>query len=314
MLKLIGGRLLALVPLLFLVSLISVFLIQLVPGDPAETIAGSSATDAQIAQVRSQLGLDVSAPLQYWNWITHAVQGDFGRSLLDGSEVLPVVTQRFGVTFTLAVAGILVGVLIGVPAGSFAALRPGSLVDRGIMILATAGLAMPAFWLALLLVAFFGMRLGWFPATGYSPPELGIGPWLSSLVLPALALGAVVAAMLARHARSSMIETLQKPYIRTARAMGLRRSSVIGKHALKNSCGPVLTTMGFHFAHLLGGAVVVEQVFGIHGLGGLALEAVNTRDMPVIQCVVVVTGLAVAAAQLLVDLGYGLVNPKVRPQ
>ncbi|WP_137726156.1 ABC transporter permease [Prescottella subtropica] len=312
MTKLIGGRALALIPMLLLITVISVGLIQLIPGDAAETIAGASATPEQVAQIRSELQLDRSVFEQYFGWLGHAVQGDLGRSVIDQSEVLPVVLERLGVTISLALAGAVIGLVLGIGAGTAAALRPGSWIDRVITLLASAALAMPTFWLALILVSVFALRLGWLPATGYTPPAVSVTGWIQSLILPGIALGLVMAAMLARHARASMIAVMQMPHIRTARAMGLPPISVIGKHGLKNALGPVVSTLGFHFAHLLGGAVVVEQVFGVPGIGDLALAAVNQRDIPVIQAVVVVTGICVALAQLLVDVSYGYLNPKVR--
>ncbi|MFC9518620.1 ABC transporter permease [Nocardiaceae bacterium NPDC056970] len=312
MTKLIGGRALALVPMLLLITVISVGLIQLIPGDAAETIAGASATPEQVAQIRSELSLDRPVFEQYFGWLGHAVQGDLGRSVIDQSEVLPVVLERLGVTVSLALAGAVIGLILGIGAGTAAALRPGSWIDRAITLLASTALAMPTFWLALILVSVFALRLGWLPATGYVQPAVSLTGWVQSLVLPGIALGLVMAAMIARHARASMIAVMQMPHIRTARAMGLPAIRVIGKHGLKNSLGPVVSTLGFHFAHLLGGAVVVEQVFGVPGIGDLALAAVNQRDIPVIQAVVVVTGICVACAQLLVDICYGYLNPKVR--
>ncbi|MFD4291615.1 ABC transporter permease [Rhodococcus sp. NPDC058505] len=312
MTKLIGGRALALIPMLLMITVISVGLIQLIPGDAAETIAGSSATADQIAQVRADLNLDRPVFEQYLGWLGNAVQGDLGRSVIDQSAVLPVVFDRLGVTFSLALAGGVIGIVLGIAAGTAAALRPGSWIDRGITLLSSTALAMPTFWLALILVSVFALTLGVLPATGYVPPSVSISGWLQSLILPGISLGLVMAAMLARHARSSMIAVLQMPHIRTARAMGLPETRVIGRHGLKSSLGPVVSTLGFHFAHLLGGAVVVEQVFGIPGIGDLALTAVNQRDIPMIQGVVVVTGICVACAQLLVDICYGYLDPKVR--
>lgn len=312
MLKLIGYRLLALIPVLLVISVVSVGLVALLPSNAAEKIAGSSATPEQVAAVRSDLGLDRPWYQQYWDWLTGAVRGDFGNSLIDHSPVLSVVLDRLSVTLSLALVAAVIGLVLGVTAGTLAALRAGSFIDRVITVLSSVALAMPAFWIGLILVSIFALQLGWLPATGYVPITVDPVAWLESVILPGFALGLIVTAMLARHARASMIEALQMPHVRTARAMGLPIRSVIGKHALKSALSPVITTMGFQFAYLLGGAVVVEKVFGIPGMGELALNAVTDTDIPIIQAVIVTTGICVALAQLAVDVAYGYLNPKVR--
>ncbi|WP_182348942.1 ABC transporter permease [Tomitella gaofuii] len=312
MLKLVGYRILALVPVLLVISIVSVGLTALLPSNAAERIAGEAATPEQIAQIQSSLGLDQPWYEQYWNWLTGAVRGDFGQSLIDGSNVLTLVVDRLSVTLSLAVVAAIIGIVLGVTAGTLAALRSGSLIDRAITVLASVALAMPAFWIGLILVSVFALKLGWLPATGYVPLTQNPAAWFRSVILPGFALGLIVTAMLARHARASMIEVLQMPHIRTARAMGLPARAVIGKHALKSSLSPVVTTMGFQFAYLLGGAVVIEKVFGIPGMGDLALNAVINSDIPIIQAVIVTTGICVALAQLAVDVAYGYLNPKVR--
>lgn len=312
MLKLIGYRILALIPVLLVISVVSVGLTALLPSSAAERIAGDAATPEQIAQVKENLGLNQPWYEQYWHWLTGAVKGDFGRSLIDGSDVLTLVLDRLSVTLSLALVAAVIGMLLGITAGTLAALRSGSLLDRAITILSSVALAMPAFWIGLILVSAFALKLGLLPATGYVPFSVDPVGWFESVILPGFALGLIVTAMLARHARASMIEVLQMPHVRTARAMGLPTRSVIGKHALKSSLSPVITTMGFQFAYLLGGAVVIEKVFGIPGMGDLALNAVFNSDMPIIQAVVVTTGVCVALAQLAVDIAYGYLNPKVR--
>lgn len=312
MLKLIGNRLLAMVPVLLVISVVAVGLTALMPSNAAEQIAGSSATPEQVAAVRSDLGLDRPWYEQYWSWLTGVFQGDFGNSLIDNSDVLPLVLDRLTVTLSLALVATVIGLVLGITAGTVAALRSDSLLDRLITILSSVALAMPAFWIGLILVAIFALNLGWLPATGYVPFSVDPLGWFRSVILPGFSLGLIVTAMLARHARASMIEVLQMPHVRTARAMGLPTSRVIGKHALKSSLSPVITTMGFQFAYLLGGAVVIEKVFGIPGMGDLALNAVIASDMPIIQAIVLTTGVCVALAQLGVDIAYGYLNPKVR--
>lgn len=312
MTKLIGYRLLALIPVLLVLSIVTVGLTAIMPANAADRIAGDSATPEQVAAVRADLGLDLPWYEQYWNWLTNAVVGDLGNSLMDQAPVLPVVIDRLGVTLSLALVATVIGMVLGITAGTVAALRSDSLLDRAITILSSVALAMPAFWIGLILVSVFALQLGWLPATGYIPFSRDPMGWLASVILPGFSLGLIVTAMLARHARASMIQVLQMPHVRTSRAMGLRNRSVIGKHAMKSSLSPVITTMGFQFAYLLGGAVVVERVFGIPGLGDLALNAVTEGDMPIIQAVVITTGLCVALAQLGVDITYGYLNPKVR--
>ncbi|EGD54185.1 ABC transporter permease [Gordonia neofelifaecis] len=312
MLKLIGYRIAALIPVLLVISVVSVGLVALLPSNAAEKIAGDAATPEQVAQVNAELGLDQPWYQQYWDWLTNAVHGDFGYSLIDHTPVLGLVLDRLAVTLSLALVAAVIGLVLGVTAGTIAALRAGSLLDRAITVLSSVALAMPAFWIGLILVSVFALQLGWLPATGYVPLSTDPMGWLESVILPGFALGLIVMAMLARHARASMIEALQMPHVRTARAMGLPVRSVIGKHALKSSLSPVITTMGFQFAYLLGGAVVIEKVFGIPGMGDLALTAVTDTDIPIIQAVIVTTGVCVALAQLAVDVTYGYLNPKVR--
>lgn len=310
--KLIGYRILALIPVLLVISIVTVGLTALLPANAADRIAGDSATPEQVAAIRADLGLDQPWYQQYWDWLMGVVRGDFGNSLIDHSAVLPLVGDRLGVTLSLALVATVIGLVLGISAGTIAALRSDSLLDRAITILSSVALAMPAFWIGLILVAVFALQLGWFPATGYVPFTTDPMGWLSSVILPGLSLGLIVTAMLARHARASMIQVLQMPHVRTSRAMGLPARSVIGRHALKSALSPVITTMGFQFAYLLGGAVVVERVFGIPGMGDLALNAVISGDMPIIQAIVLTTGLCVALAQLAVDIAYGYLNPKVR--
>lgn len=310
--KLIGSRVAALVPVLLVISLVSVGLTALLPSNAAEKIAGDTATPEQVAQVKTDLGLDLPWYHQYWNWLSGAVHGDFGNSLIDHTDVLTVVTDRLSVTLSLALVAAVIGIVLGISVGTAAALRADSLLDRALTVLSSVALAMPAFWIGLILVSIFALDLGWLPATGYVPISEDPAAWFRSIILPGFALGLIVTAMLARHARASMIEVLQMPHVRTARAMGLPTRSVIGKHALKSSLSPVITTMGFQFAYLLGGAVVIEKVFGIPGMGDLALTAVFDSDIPIIQGVVVTTGICVALAQLAVDVAYGYLNPKVR--
>lgn len=314
MLSVLARRLLAVIPLLFIVTLIVFGLVLLVPGDPAVTLAGENATEQRIDEIRSDLGLDDSLAVQYGRWLGDAVQGDLGTSLYSSSAVTTLISARFPTTVTLTAGALAVAMMVGLPAGILAASKQGSWVDRVVMLGATAGVALPSYFLAMLLILFFAIRNSWFPATGYVP--FGTDPWLwfKSLVLPSIALGASGAAVVARQLRSALVDVFHQDYIRTAKAKGLRRPTVVLKHSLKNAAIPVVTLLGLQVSFLLGGTVVIEQIFGIPGLGQLAITAVTAGDLPLIQGIVVVATLVVVAANLLVDILYGYLNPKVRAQ
>jgi peptide/nickel transport system permease protein len=312
MLRLIGWRLARMIPLLFLVSIGVFGLVYLLPGDPASAIAGEAATPAQVEVVRKQLGLDRPLLTQYGHWVTNFVQGHFGNSLYDQRSVLSSIGQRFPITISLTVAAMFVALALGVPAGILAATRRGSLVDRVVTLLSTFGIAVPGFWLGLLLIVGFSLKLHIFPATGYVSWSRDPGGWLQHITLPALTLGLAGAAELARHTRSALSDVLQQDYIRTARAVGVRSAKVTFKHALKNAAVPILTIISFQVSFLLGGSLVIEQIFNLNGLGSLALVAVGQKDLPVIQAVVMMTALVVMGVNLLTDIAYGYFNPRVR--
>lgn len=312
MLVFLGRRVLALVPLLFVVSLIVFALVPLVPGDPAITLAGENATAEQVEAIRQSLGLNDPLLTQYGRWISGLVTLDFGVSLVNGQSVLDAVVFRLPVTLSLTLAAVLIALLIAVPLGVAAARRPGSWIDRIAMLGATIGVAVPSFWLAGLLVIFFVVQNRFFPAIGYVP--LGEDPilWLRHITLPALALGVATSAELARQIRGSLINVLQQDYVRTARAKGLRERAVTYKHALKNAAVPVVTVLGLQITHLLGGTVIIEYMFGLPGLGSLAITSVLGGDIAMIQGIVVLVTLIVVTVNILVDLSYGYFNPKVR--
>ncbi|MEV0085121.1 ABC transporter permease [Saccharopolyspora sp. NPDC050642] len=314
MLQLVVRRLAAMVPLLFLVSLIVFGLVLLVPGDPAITIAGENATQAQIEATRERLGLNDSLLEQYWRWASHAVQGDLGTSMFSNRGVSGAIAERFPATVSLTAVAIVMALLISVPAAVAAATSRGRWLDRFATVGTSVGVAMPNFWLGLLLATALALNLRLLPATGYVPLDDDPVAWLAHLLLPGFTLGLAAAAELTRQLRSSLIDVFDQDYLRTARAKGLRTTSVIAKHALKNAATPVVTVLGMRISVLLGGTVVVEQIFGIPGLGQLAITAVLQRDLPMVQGVVVVTAVMVMLANLAVDLSYGYLNPKVRAQ
>jgi peptide/nickel transport system permease protein len=307
-------RLLTTLPVLILVTFVVFGLVLLIPGDPAVTIAGPDATVAQVAAVRERLGLDRPVVIQYWDWITRAATGDFGTSLFTSRPVATSIGDGLPVTIALSLMALLISLVIAVPTAIISALRRGTWLDRIGTIGSSLGIALPSFWLGLMFVLIFSLGLGWLPATGYVPIGTDPGAWLTHIFLPALTLGIAGAAESARQLRGSIIGVLQQDYIRTARAKGLRNRLVIGKHVMKNASVPLVTVLGLQITALLGGAVLVEQIFGVPGLGQVAINAVTTRDIPVIQGIVLVAVLVAMLSNLLVDLTYGYLNPKVRPR
>ena len=305
-------RLLLVVPVMLIVSLLSFSLILLVPGDPAVTIAGQSATREQIAAIREALGLNRPLIVQYFSWLGHALTGDFGNSLSTGQPVVGSILDKLPVMLSLAGGALVVAVLLGFPAGVAAAVRRDGLVDRLLGIGAATGLALPSYFVGMLLIIVVALNLAWLPPTGYTALATDPVDWLAHLVLPCIALGLVPAAVLARQLRGAMVTALDQDYVRTADAKGLLRQDVVFRHALKNAAIAPLTALGTQFALVVGGSVVVEQVFGIPGLGTLAVNAVQNRDIPLIQGIVVFTALMVQAINLLIDISYGWLNPRVR--
>lgn len=312
MLRLIGQRLVAVIPLLLIATAITFGLIFLVPGDAAHRVAGETATPEQIEAVRVQLGLDQPVIIQYLDFVGGLAQGDLGKSFTYQAPVLEMIVDRLPVTFSLAMVAVVVALVIGIPAGIIGGSRPGSWQDRTTGLGATLGVATPNFVLGLILVLVFSLTLRVLPATGYTPLGKGLWPWLSHLLLPAIALGLAAAAEIARQLRSSMIEVMQQDYVRTATAKGLSRRNVLWKHALKNAFIPTATVLGMQIAFLLGGTAVIESVFGIKGLGDFAVQAVLSGDLPAIQGVVIFGVFATVVMSLLVDISYGYLNPKTR--
>jgi len=312
MLRLIGQRLLALIPLLFIVSVLTFSFTALLPGDPVDLIIGDEGSQEQYDMVRERLGLNVPVVERYFQWLGRALQGDLGTSFFNSVEVSTAVMQRLPVTVSLAAVSAFIATIVGLVAGIAAALNPRSWIDRLATLGATIGQAIPNFWFGILLAAFFAVHLRWFPATGFTPLSVSPWEWLRSLTLPALALGLSSSAAIARQVRSAMVGVLQQDYIRAARAQGLSKRRVIFKHALKNALIPVVTVLSFQITILLGGALIVEQVFAINGLGSLAIAAVRQQDIPMIQGIVLVSVIVVVFVQLITDLIYGFLNPKAR--
>jgi peptide/nickel transport system permease protein len=305
-------RLLALVPVMLVVATVAFVLIHLAPGDPASVIAGPYAAPEDVARLHHQLGLDRPLLVQLGHWYWRLLQGDLGTSIFLRRPVMEAILDRAEPTLLLTTAATLVAVLLGVPAGVVSAHRHGRLADQALMVGAMLGASVPNFLLGLLMILVFAVWLGWFPVAGYVP--LDAGPWrtLRSLVMPAVALGLVQSALIARITRSAMLDVLREQFITTGRAKGLGESVVVHKHALRNAFVPILTVIGISFAVLVGGAVVVEQVFNIPGVGRLIISAVLRRDYPVVQGVVLVVGAIYVVINLLVDLAYLLIDPRIR--
>ncbi|WP_306005038.1 ABC transporter permease [Aquicoccus porphyridii] len=313
MLRLIGQRLLAMVPLLLIVSVMTFSFTALLPSDPVDLIIGDRGSEEQYEMVRERLGLNQPFLTRYADWLLRAMTGDLGTSFFNSVQVKDAVLQRMPATLSLTFGSVLISIMVGLAAGVAAGLRPGSWVDRTATFGATIGQAIPNFWFGIILASVFAVSLRWFPATGYVPLTDSPMEWLRSITLPALALGLSTSAAIARQVRSAMVGVLQQDYIRAARAQGLSSRRVVLKHALKNALVPVVTVLSFQITVLLGGALIVEQVFAINGIGSLAITAVRQQDIPMIQGIVLILVLVVMLVQLATDILYGLINPKARP-
>ncbi|MGC5561986.1 ABC transporter permease [Streptomyces sp. FR-108] len=313
MAHLILRRLLLAIPLLFIVSVLTFVLTNLGPGDPAATILGSSATPQSVAALNHQLGLDRSVPMQYWNWLHAALSGDLGTSVVTSQSVGEAISQRLGATLSLVMLSTLVAVVIGVGLGLVSALR-GGILGRITDILSIGGWVIPNFWLGLLLVYFFSVRLGWLPATGYVSPADSPGEWLRAMVLPVLALSVMGITGIAKQTRDALREVLSREFITALRADGFPERQIVLRHGLRNAAIPIVTVTGVLFIGMFGGTVLIESVFVVPGIGGLAVTSAQTGDFMSLQGVAVVFGLVVVGTNLAVDLLYGWFNPKVRVQ
>ncbi|MDQ1135266.1 peptide/nickel transport system permease protein [Microbacterium sp. SORGH_AS 1204] len=311
MLSVIGRRLAIAVPLVLLVSLLTFLLVPLIPGDPAATILGNTATPAQLASLREALGLDRPLFERYLDWLTAALRGDFGSSFYDHSPVLETIAARIPVTLSLTLAATLLSLIVGVGLGVLAAVR-GGVVDRAVQLISVVGMALPNFWLALVLVLCLAIWVPIFLPSGYVPFEDDPNGWLRSLTLPTIALGLASATAIALQTRASLTDLARRDFVRILRAKGVSRTSIITKHLLRNASGPILTVTGLQFVGMLGGAVVIEQVFALPGLGSLIFASVSKLDVPLMQGVVVVMTLLVVAVNLLTDLVSAWLNPKLR--
>jgi peptide/nickel transport system permease protein len=318
MLGMIARRLLSLIPVLLVVTFVVFLLTELVPGDAAQSLAGgANATPERIAEVREDLGLDRPVLERYVDWLGDAVQLDFGKSYqsynnVAAPDVAEELAERIPVSVGLALAGLFVAIVIGIPLGILAGMRPGGVVDRSSVTGTSFGLAIPNFVLGFFLIQVFALTLGWFPAQGYTKFSDDPSAWLESIILPAFALGVIAAASVARQTRAALIDVLQSNYVRTAFSVGTGTRRTVVKYAFKNASIPTVTVIGLQLAALIGGVVIIEQIFVIPGLGTYMLRALSLPDVPVIQAVTITFVLIYVTLNLIVDISYGYLNPRVR--
>ena len=305
-------RLLSAIPVLLIVSLLSFLIIFLVPGDPASEIAGPGASADEVSRIRQSLGLDQHVGIRMLAWYQRLLQGDLGQSILLNRGVTTAILERAPVTLSLAGLALVLSLGLALVLGVVAAVRQNTWVDQSAMTTALLGLSLPDFWVGLVMIYLFAVLLGWFPTGGYVEMSKGVGPWLRSLIMPATALGLAQLGLLARITRATMLEVLRQDYVRTARAKGAPERNVIGRHALANTLIPGVTVIGIIVGILLGGAVVVESVFALPGVGRLIIGAILRRDYPVIQGGLLLTASIYVFVNILVDILYAWLDPRVR--
>jgi peptide/nickel transport system permease protein len=307
----VARRLLQLIVQVFLVATVVFLLIRLVPGDPARAILGETAAEEQVLKVRSQLGIDRPLPEQYVTWLGRTARGDLGTSISSGRPVMLDIQQRVGNTVELIVLSVLVSLLVGMPLGILAALRANRPTDYVISSAAVLGLSLPSFVVGTILLLVVGLRLGWLPPSQFVPWQQDLGQHLKVIALPVFALSASAIAVIIRMTRSAMLEVVRQDYIRTARAKGLNDQVVISRHALRNALNPVVSIVGLEIAALLGGTVIVETIFNWPGLSSLLIAGVRARDYPVVQGVVLLIAVLTVLINLIVDLVYGWLDPRI---
>ena len=312
MIRYVLGRVLAAVPVMGFVALFVFLLLRLTPGDPAAIIAGDNATPAQLERIRETLGLNDPLHVQFVSWIGRVLQGDLGTSVISGQPVAQMIAGRLEPTLSLALTTITLSVLIAVPLGVIAAWRQGTLVDRLVMALSVLGFSVPVFVIGYVLIQLFAVDLGWLPVQGFRSITEGLGPFAERIALPTLTLTFLYIALIARITRTSMLEVLGEDYVRTARAKGLAERRVLMGHALRNCAVPILTVIGIGIALIISGVVVTESVFNLPGLGRLTVDAVLARDYPVIQAVILLASLTYVVINLLIDIAYSVLDPRIR--
>ena len=312
LLRIIAFKFLQAVPVILIISILAFLLLSLLPGDPAIIIAGEQASPEAVEHVRQQLGLDRPFLQQLAIWLLNLAQGNFGSSLILNQSVLSAVGERLPVTLSLAALSIAVTIPVGVFLGSLAAYYRQSWIDAGVMTFALLGVSIPAFWIAILGIILFSVHLGWVPSSGFTPISQGVGPWLSSVILPALILSLFQIGFLARMTRSAMLDVMGQDFIRTARAKGLSEWRTVGKHALRNALILIITATGILLSTAIGGSVVIEQVFALPGIGRMVVQAILARDYPLVQGTMLIFGFTFVLINLIVDVLYTLADPRVR--
>ena len=305
-------RVLATIPVMAVVALFVFSLLYIAPGDPAAVIAGDQATPADVERIRASLGLDRPYLVRFGAWVWDILRGDLGVSIFTNLPVSTMIAQRIEPTLSLMIVTLLLAISVAVPMGVVAAWKQGTILDRAVMGFAVLGFSVPVFVVGYLLAYIFALELDWLPVQGYTPFSRGLWPWLENLILPAIALGTVYIALIARITRATMLEVLQQDYIRTAKAKGVGQRAILFMHALKNAAVPIVTVIGIGIALLIGGAVVTESVFAIPGLGRLTVDAILRRDYPVIQGVVLLFSFVYVLVNLVIDLAYTLFDPRIR--
>lgn len=310
--KYIAKRLIQVIPTLFFVILTVFLIMKMIPGDPAMVLLGPQARAEDIARFRQQLGLDKPVLVQFIIYLKKVITGDLGRSLIYRQDVLSLIFERLPTTITLSFCALFIAVVIGIPVGIIAAMKHNSFVDLLVTIFALIGISIPIFWFGMILIIVFSLQLGWLPAVGLGDPSKGLWDVVSHFILPSLALGILSTGTIARFTRSSMLEVLNQDYIRTAYAKGLKKNLILYRHALKNALIPVITIIGLQLGNLLAGAVLTETVFALPGLGKLMVDGIFRRDYMLVQGEVLFIAVVYIFVNLIVDIAYALINPKIR--
>jgi peptide/nickel transport system permease protein len=310
--KYIIKRILSLIPVLLIVSFVAFFIVHLTPGDPARAMLGDQATEQDIQTLRTTMGLDRPIYIQYFIWMGNIFHGNLGQSIFMNEPMTQIIRTHLGPTLALTVYSLLIAILFSIPMGILAARKRGTIADQTIMGFSMSGIAIPSFLMGLLLILLFAVKLRWLPAAGYKPLSQGIGNFIRYLTLPAISLGLMQAALITRMTRSSLLEVLNSDYIKMAKAKGVHNFWIVFKHALKNSLLPIITTIGQSFIALLSGATVTETVFNIPGAGQLVVNSVGRRDYEVIQAIILVIAVINVAVTLIMDILYGIADPRVR--
>ncbi len=312
LLRQILSRLIALVPMLLGLSIASFALVHVIPGDPALVMLGGEGTPQQVAELRQQLGLDRPLPVRYWEWLTRVVRGDLGESLYNRTRVIDELVWRLPTTLTLVLMSLILSIGIGVPAGIASAVYRNTWIDHAARLLTLVSLSVPSFWLGLMLIILFSLKLNLLPIVGYKSVVTDFWFGIQFLILPSFALGTYLAALLARLVRSSVLEVLGQDYIRTARAKGLREKAVLFRHALRNALIPAVTVIGINVGILLGGSVVIETLFVLPGVGQFVVTSLYNRDLPVIQGLILYISILYVLVNLVVDVLYTYLDPRLR--